>query len=71
MPMLTLRRLAVLAVALAALCCFPGIARARNADRALLQAYQPVTCLGPAEQFRPASVNRSLRTRISSVWPTG
>ena len=52
----SLRPFIVLAVALVALCFFPGVARAQNGDRALLNTYQPVTYLDPAEQFRPASV---------------
>jgi hypothetical protein len=52
----SLRPLAVLVTALVGLVCLPGVARAENTDRALLQTYQPVTYLDPAEQFRPASV---------------
>jgi hypothetical protein len=56
MSVLSLRRVTALAAAFVVLSCFPGVARAENADRALLQAYQPVTYLDPAEQFRPESV---------------
>jgi hypothetical protein len=56
MPISTFRRLIALVGALVALCCVPGVARAENGDRLLLQTYQPVTYLDPAEQFRPASV---------------
>jgi hypothetical protein len=56
MSISSLRRLAALGTAIAALFCIPGVARAASGDEALLQTYQPVTHLDPVEQFRPASV---------------
>ena len=46
----------VVSVSLALLFSFPAVAGADNVDRGLLEMYQPVTYLDPAEQFGPASV---------------
>ena len=46
----------VVSVSLALLFSFPAVAGANNVDRGLLEVYQPVTYLDPAEQFGPASV---------------
>lgn len=50
------RRAMVVCFAFAVFLAAPGVAGADNADRRLLDAFQPVTHLDPAEQFRPASV---------------
>ena len=46
----------VVSVSLALLFSFPAVAGADNVDRGLLERYQPVTYLDPAEQFGPASI---------------
>ena len=46
----------VVSVSLALLFSLPAVAGAENVDRGLLERYQPVTYLDPAEQFRPASI---------------
>ena len=46
----------VVSVSLALLFSFPAVADADNVDRGLLERYQPVTYLDPAEQFGPASI---------------
>ena len=53
---IAIRAPAVLVAVLMALGFSAGAARAENVDSQLLQTYQPVTHLDPAEQFRPASV---------------
>jgi hypothetical protein len=56
MSIATHRGAIVVCIALAALFWAPSVAGAENVDRQLLETYQPVTQLDPAEQFRPASV---------------
>ena len=46
----------VVSAALAVLFYAPAVAGAESTDRQLLEQYQPVLQLDPAEQFRPASV---------------
>jgi hypothetical protein len=56
MSITTHRGTILVCIALAALFWAPAVAGAENVDRRLLETYQPVTQLDPAEQFRPASV---------------